>query len=104
MTRQYGDYAPMRCQCGPTLPRCPACAAHAKQHLQPGGVREALTPDPEARLVPCGGCGELFALRWSQRGPLARGQAVYCSDACRLIQRRTKDQRHRERRRKKKVV
>jgi hypothetical protein len=100
MSRRYGEYGPSRCTCRATGPLCPECRDYKTRYLQPGGVRDDAAEDDTGfpPLAPCGGCGEVFAVRWAQRGALARGVAVYCGEACRKVQRRTRDQQLRQRR------
>jgi hypothetical protein len=105
MSRLYGDYGPVTCTCSATVPVCPACRAYKVRYLQPGGMREpeaeekADGPDPgRPQVAQCGSCEELFPIRREQIGPLTRGLAVYCGNACRKVQRRTADQQLRARR------
>lgn len=96
MTTPY-NYGPHRCTCSRTVLQCPACTDYRHKWRRPGGIpRPALNEaEPPGLLVTCSTCEQPFPLRAAQQGALKRGQGLYCSDACRLVQKRAEEQRRR---------
>jgi hypothetical protein len=92
-------YPPLRCSCAAARPPCPACQAYAHERCRPGGDPQEQETGSAAPLVSCDICAALFPLRTAQRSPHAKGQRLYCSEGCRIIQHRQTDAQVRTRQR-----
>jgi hypothetical protein len=92
-------YPPLRCSCAAARPPCPACQAYAHERFPPDGGPQEQEDVAAAPLVACDICAALFPLRTAQRSPHAKGQRLYCSEHCRIIQHRQTDAQVRTRQR-----